>query len=257
MACVTARRNAGMTELRSRKGIATSAAGQGNQTAGYIDVACLTSAAGWRRNVRCRAKTIDCFRGNAKECTHRDTAAMAGGATRGEPRVAEGGIVELGTVLNRQGQTGIAAYMTTLTTQGPHWYVCTRRGNDRWRHAGHGIVGRIGGAMALSAVGCGRWRIGMDRRNAWHHRKVCAGMTRGTSRTWVERNVIGGCDADREVAQTGVTIRALSGCRVRAISHIECACRCLRSGLESFERCGGGDRILPHAHPHLVGVVAG
>ena len=110
--------------------------------------------------------------------------------------------------------------------------------------------------MALHAVGRGGWCVGVDVGYGRHHREVGIGMAAAADRTGGRRDVVGRLGGRGEVAKACVAVRAVTGCGVFAVGNKEGACYCLWSGLEAFERCRCGDRVLAHAHPHVVALVA-
>ena len=204
----------------------------------------------------CRRQANHRLRRYAIERAVHNGISMADGATCRNASVAKGRTAELGRILNGRVHTGVTAHVATLTTQRTHWNMGTWRSLDRRRHCGHCKIRRICSAVALRTVCRARGRVSVNVRYGRHHREVRISMACRAGRTRLDGNMIRWHGADREIAQTGMTVRTLTCGGVRGISHIESSSRNLWTCLKALERCTGCNRVLTHAHPDLVGVMA-
>ena len=186
-----------------------------------------------------------------------DASTVATGASTGHAAVAVGRVAEFGPIRHRCGRhTGVAAHVAALA-------ILDGRATDviaGWRHDADldvGVVlGRIGAAVALGAIGTGRRCIGVDFGNRGRCREVA--MASRTLSASSHRNVRGRQGRRRKCERVAVAVGtfAVGGMR-SGICHKERAGTGLRTGLEPLERCNFGDRVLAHAHPHVVGFVTG
>ena len=255
MAGIATRCDATVAELGSRERVGTSPPAKWNEYARQIGMTGFASPirGGW--DVR-RHQAVHGLRRNTKEGAIDNIVSMACRTCASEPSMTESGICELGVVLHRQRQAGVGAHVATLAAQASHWNVGVGRRHNGRRHVGHCVERRIGRAVALRAIDRARGRIGVNVRYRRHHRQVRICVACRAGRTRLERNMVCWRGAGREVVQTGMAVGAFTRIGVRGIGYVESSSRNLRTCLEALEWCLGCDRVLTHAHPDLVGVVA-
>ena len=96
----------------------------------------------------------------------------------------------------------------------------------------------------------------MNRGNGRHHREIVARVARRANRTGCNRDMGIWHAATIEFNKTSMATGAVTSGRVLGIGYKKLSRRALRSCLEALERRAGRDRVLRHAHPHRIGLVA-
>jgi len=192
-----------------------------------------------------------------KETTARDGGAVAGVTPAGHARMAVRRVAELGRVLHRQRQARVRAHVAALARRASKWDVVRRRRNNLESIGRYRKTGCRRAAVALCAVRARRGRVGVDRRDRGHYRKVRARVARGARRRRRHRYVVVGHTSGSKVYEAAVTVGAVSTGGVGCV-HIREGGQfgALRAGLEALEWRARRDRVLRHAHPQVARFVA-